>query len=113
MFARIAHFEGGSPEVVEREVERLRHDITDMQRGVATDPAALALSRVVDRVVMLVDRANAASTTIVFCDSEEKLHEADRILQEMSPQAGEGRRVARDLYEVALDEAPRAQRRAA
>ena len=113
MFARIAHFEGGSPEVIERQVERLRRDLSATQRGAATDPQTVALSRVVDRVVMLVDRANAASTTIVFCDTEEKLHEADRILQEMSPQAGEGRRVTRDLYEVALDEAPRAQRRAA
>jgi len=113
MYARIAHFEGGSPEIIDREVDRLRRDIAAVQTGTATDPSTLALSRVVDRVIMLVDRENAALTTIVFCDSEEKLHEADRILQEMSPQSGEGRRVARDLYEVALDEAPRAQRRAA
>ena len=113
MYARIAHFEGGSLEVMDREVDRLRRDIADVQQGVAADPAILALSRVVDRIVVLVDRANAATVTIVFCDTEEKLHEADRILQDMSPQTGEGRRVARDLFEVALDEAPRIQRKAA
>jgi hypothetical protein len=113
MYARIARFEAGSPEVIEREVDRLRRDIAATQTGGATDPTMLALSRVVDRVVMMVDRENAAAATIVFCDSEEKLHEADRILDGMSPQSGEGRRASRDMFEVVLDESPRAQQKAA
>jgi hypothetical protein len=113
MYARITRFEGGSSEIIDREVARLRRDIEEVQNGVSTDPSVIALSRVVDRVVLLVDRENAASATIVFCESAEKLRKADRIMQEMSPQTGEGRRVTRDLFEVALDEAPRAQRKAA
>jgi len=113
MFARIARFEGGSPEVIERETERMRRDIAAAQTGGATDPTMLALSRVVDRVVMLVDHDSAAGAMIVYCDSEEKLREADRILDSMSPQSGEGHRISRELFEVVLDESPRSQQRAA
>ena len=62
---------------------------------------------------MLVDRENAAATMIVFCETEDKLHEADRILDSMSPESGEGRRVSRDLFEVAVDDSPSAERKAA
>ncbi len=113
MYARIARFEGGSPETIQRETDRLRRDLAAVRAGEATDPSIAALSRVVDRVLMLVDRENAATTTIVFCETEEQLREADRLLQEMSPQGGYGRRSSRDLFEVALDESPRAQNKAA
>lgn len=113
MYARIARFEGGSPEIIEREVDHLRHDIAATQTGSATDPSMLALSRVVDRVVMMVDRENAAAAMIVYCATEEKLREADRILDSMSPQSGEGRRASRDMFEVVLDESPRAKQKAA
>lgn len=113
MYARFARFEGGSPETIERETDRLRRDMAAAQSGGQTDPSIAALSRVVDRVMMLVDRENAATATIVFCETKEKLREADRILQDMSPQSGYGRRASRDLFEVALDESPRAQKKAA
>ena len=113
MFARIARFEGGSPEVIERVVDDIRRDIAATQTGSAADPSMLSLSRVVDRVVMLVDRENAAAATIVFCDTEEKLHEADRILDSMSPESGEGRRASRDMFEVVVDEPLKAQQKAA
>ena len=113
MYARIARFEGGSPEIIEREVDHLRRDIAATQTGSATDPSMLALSRVVDRVVMMVDRENDSAATIVYCDSGEKLREADRILDSMSPQSGEGRRASRDLFEVVLDESLKAQQKAA
>jgi hypothetical protein len=112
MFARIARFEGGSPDVIDREVDRLRRDIEAARAGNA-DTVTARLSSVVDRVVMLVDRENAAATTIVFCETEDKLREADRILDSMSPATGEGRRVSRDLFEVAIDDSPGAARKAA
>ncbi len=113
MYARIARFEGGSPEVIEREVDRLRREIAAAKAGTATDSSVTALGRVVDRVVMLVDRENGTAANIIFCETEEKLHEADRILDGMSPQSGEGRRVSRELCEVALDESPGVSRKAA
>ena len=33
MYARIARFEGGSPEVIDREVDRLRRDIEAARAG--------------------------------------------------------------------------------
>ena len=113
MYARIARFEGGSPEIIEREVDHMRRDVAATQTGSATEPGMLALSRVVDRVVMLIDRENAAAATIVFCDSEEKIREADRILDGMSPQSGEGHRASRDVFEVVLDESLKAKQKAA
>ncbi len=112
MYARMARFEGGSPDVIDREVDRLRRDIEAARAGTA-DTVTARLSSVVDRVVVLVDRENAASTMIVFCETEDKLHEADRILDSMSPESGEGRRVSRDLFEVAVDDSPSAERKAA
>jgi len=113
MFARIARFEGGSPEIIGREVDRLRRDIDAAKSGAPVDPSVTALSNVVDRVLMLVDRNGGASTMIVFCDTEDKLVEADRILDSMSPETGQGKRVSRELCEVAVDTPLGTARRAA
>ena len=113
MYARIAHFEGGTPEAVERQVELLRRDVAAAREGTSTNPSTIALSGVVDRVVMLVDRDNAAATTIVFCDTHEDLLEADRILREMPAPGGQYGRTSVDVYEVAVDDSPRAVKKAA
>jgi len=113
MFARIARFEGGSPEVIERQVDGLRRDLDAAKSGAPVDPSVTGLSNIVDRVLMLVDRDSGVSTMIVFCDTIDKLREADRILDSMSPETGAGKRVSRDLCEVAVDASPGAARRAA
>jgi hypothetical protein len=113
MYARIAHFEGGTPEVIERQVEAVRRDVAAAREGTSTNPSTIALSGVIDRVVMLVDRENAAATTIVFCDSHEHLLEADRILREMPTPGGQYGRTSVDMYEVAVDDSPRTQKKAA
>jgi hypothetical protein len=113
MYARVAHFEGGTPEVIERQVELLHADVAAAREGTSSNPSTLALSGVIDRVVMLVDRENAAATTIVFCDSREDLLEADRILRGMSAPGDIGARTSVDMYEVAVDDSPRAQKKAA
>ena len=105
MFARIARFEGGSPHVIEAETERLRREIEEIRSGRGTDSATARLGALADRVVMLTDRSGGKAATIIFCRTEEQLREVDRIMQGMSPQAGEGHRSSYDLYEVALDEA--------
>jgi hypothetical protein len=113
MYARIARFEGGSSEIIERAADRLRQDLAASKAGIPTDASTAALSRVVDRVLMLVDREKGSSATIVFCETEEKLREADHILQGMSPPSGEGLRTSLEMFEVALDESPSLARRAA
>jgi hypothetical protein len=56
-------------------------------------------------VEMLVDRQKREVVVSVYCDTREEVHEADAILSGMSPGTrGLGRRVAADIYEVALDE---------
>ena len=113
MYARVAHFEGGTPEVIEHQVDVLSRDIAAAREGTATNPSTIALSRVVDRVVMLVDRENVSAVTIVYCDSHDDLLEADRILRSMSAPGARGRRTSVDMYEVAFDDSPRAQKKAA
>jgi hypothetical protein len=114
MYARIARFEGASPEIMEREVDRLRQDIAAAKAGTpTTDSAPTALSRLIDRVLVLADHDNGVSTVIVFCDTQDKLREVDGILNAMSPESGEGRRVSRDLCEVALDESTGVSQKAA
>ena len=112
MYARISRFEGGAAETFQREADRLRRDISATQTG-SGDPSMAELSRVVDRVLMLVDRENDTATTIVFCETQEKLREADRLLDATSPQTGEGRRTAVERYEVVADEHPSAAIKAA
>ena len=111
MYARIARFEGGS-EIFQHEAERLHRDIDATKAG-RGDPSMAALSRVVDRVLMLADRETGVATTIVFCETKEQLCEADRLLDAMSPQSGEGRRTAVERYEVIADESPSAAIKAA
>jgi hypothetical protein len=113
MYARIAHFDGGTLEVIDHQVELLRRDVAAAREGTSSNPSANAMSGVVDRVMMLVDRENAAATTIVFCDTHEDLVEADRILREMPAPGGQYGRTSVDMYEVAVDESTRAQKKAA
>ena len=110
MYARIARFEGGS-EIFQHEAERLRRDIGETKAG-RGDPSMAALSRLVDRVLMLTDRETGKATTIVFCETREQLIEADRLLDSMSPQ-GEGRRTAVERYAVTADVSPSATIKAA
>ncbi len=112
MYARIARFEGGAAETFRSEADRLSRDLSATKAG-SGNPAMAELSRAVDRVLMLVDRENGTATTIVFCETEEKLREADRLLDAMSPQGSVGRRTAVERYEVVADESPSAAIKAA
>jgi len=106
MYARIARFEAGSPDVIEAEIGRLRRDIEALKAGRETDSTLARLGRLSDRVVMLADRSAGKAATIIFCKTEDQLREVDLIMQGMSPQTGEGRRASYDLYEVVIDESP-------
>jgi hypothetical protein len=114
MYVRIARFEGGTAVEIDTEGERIRRDFEAARRGdTTTGEVPSALTRLVERVEMLVDRERGSVAVCVYCDSEEKLREVDRIMDEMSPTSGGwGHRVSSDLYEVAFDETT-SERRAA
>jgi len=107
VYVRISRFDGGSPEVVRAEMDRVRRDIGAMKAGGATDETTARLSSLVDRLVMAADPEGGRSAVIAFCETEEQLREVDRLMQGMSPATDQGHRVSLDLYEVVFDESPR------
>ena len=57
------------------------------------------------RLEIFADREKGTVAAIVYCETEEQLREADRIMVSMSPQYADwGKRVSVDTYEVLLDE---------
>lgn len=104
MFARIARFEGGSAGEIDAETQEMRKDIEAFRRG-EQGSYAPDLRDVVSRVEVLADRTSGKVAVIVYCETEAKLREADRILNAMSPRNADwGGRASADTYEVVLDE---------
>jgi hypothetical protein len=59
----------------------------------------------VRRFVQLVDRENATTLGLAFCETEDDMRRADEALNAMSPPTDAlGRRTSVEIYEVALDE---------
>jgi hypothetical protein len=105
MYVRVARFEGGTATEIDAEGARIRSDLEASRRGEASSEIPSELARVASRFEMLVDRKRGSVAVCVYCDTQEKLREADRILKSMSPaMPGWGRRVSVDTYEVAFDE---------
>jgi len=104
MFARIARFEGGKGGDIEAETRDMRKDIEAFRRG-EEGTYMPELSRLVSRLEIFADRQSGSVAAIVYCETEEQLREADRILDSMSPRNADwGQRVSVDTYEVVLDE---------
>jgi hypothetical protein len=104
MYVRVARFEGGTATEIDAEGARIRGDLEASGRGEAGSEIPSELARVASRVEMLVDRERGSVAVCVYCDTQEKLREADRVLNSMSPtMPGWGRRVSVDTYEVAFD----------
>jgi hypothetical protein len=110
MFARMARFEGGTGADIDAETADMRKDIEAFRRG-EEGTYMPDLSRLVSRLEILADRQKGTVAAIVYCETEEQLREADRILDSMSPSNADwGRRVSVDTYEVVLDEITAARR---
>ncbi len=106
MYVRVARFEGGTVADIDAEGAKMRRDIEASKRGQAGSEIPSELVGVASRVEMLIDRKHGSVAVCVYCDTQEKLREADRILNSMSPpMPGWGKRVSVDTYEVAFDEA--------
>jgi hypothetical protein len=106
MYVRVSRFEGGTATDIDTEVARLRGDVEASRRGELGSATPSELIQVASRLEMLVDREHGSVAVCVYCDTQEKLREANRILNSMSPATpGWGTRVSVDTYEVAFDEA--------
>ena len=104
MFARIARFEGGRGTDIDAETTDMRKDLEAFRRG-EKGTYMPELSRLVSRLEILADRRSGTVAAIVYCETEEQLREADRILDSMAPRNTDwGKRVSVDTYEVVLDE---------
>jgi hypothetical protein len=106
MYVRIARFEGGNVAEIEAEGERIRRDLQAARGGGSTTETPPELALLAQRVEMMVDRARGAVAVLVYCETEDQVREADRVMRAMSPTSdGWGERVSAEVYEVFVDEA--------
>jgi hypothetical protein len=108
MYLRIARFEGLDPARIDEQVaERKRQMDAARASGELPEGApeqVRTLMETVVRALEAVDRETGTSTVIMFCATGEDARRADAALNEMSPDAGEGRRTSVEVLEVVLDE---------
>ena len=93
MYARIARFEGSTPEELDGMITSIKGD-SGPPEGV---PAK--------RFMMFVDRESGTSLGVTFFDSEDDLRQGNEALNAMTGPSGDSstRRTAVELYEVPLD----------
>jgi hypothetical protein len=105
MYVRIARFEGIDVGRVDADVDEMRSQMRSGELPADAPPEAQTLMTTVRRFVQLVDRQNATTLGLAFCESEEDVRSADEALNAMSPPTDAmGRRTSVEIYEVALDE---------
>jgi hypothetical protein len=105
MYVRIARFEGVDVGRVDADMEEMRSQMRAGALPPDAPPEAQTLMTTVRRFVQLVDRQNATTLGLAFCETEEDVRSADEALNAMSPPTDAmGRRTSVEIYEVALDE---------
>ena len=105
MYARIARFEGIDVGRFDADVDEMRTQMQSRELPPDAPPEAQTLMETVRRFVQLVDRDNATTLGIAFCETEEDVRRANEALNAMSPPSDAvGRRTSVEIYEVALDE---------
>lgn len=94
MYARVARFEGASPEALDQVAAGIREDSAD---GPPEDLPA-------KKMYLLQDKEGGKSLAIVFFENEDDYRQGDEKLESMSPPGdGMGQRVGVDKYEVAIE----------
>ena len=92
MYARVSRWEDNTPEELRRAAEMI-----DTSSGPPEGVPATGF-------MLLVDPESGRSMGIALFDSEEDMRKGDEALNAMNPPAGQsGRRVAVEMYEVAVD----------
>jgi hypothetical protein len=105
MYVRITRFEGGTVEGGLEQAEQIRSSIEGYRRGESSGQMPLELADAVSKVEVLVDRQRGRVATAVYCETEQQMNEADRILDAMQPPRGDwGQRVSVDIYELLAEE---------
>jgi hypothetical protein len=105
MYVRIARFEGGNAADIVAEAELIRRDIEAARRGETTEVMPRELIDAIASTQLVVDRQRGSVAILLYCDTEEKARQIDRIMDGMSPStSGWGRRASADVYEVVVDE---------
>jgi hypothetical protein len=107
MYVRIARFEGGDAEALDKQIEGIRRQIAEgrgrMASGDVQGDEAEGM-RAIRRTIVSIDREGGRMAALAFADSEEDIRKVDAWLNSMSPDTGGGRRTSVDIYEVAIDE---------
>lgn len=93
MLARVATWEGGTPDEIRAAGERMRSNI-------ALGPPPNLKS---NGFTMLIDPDGGRMLMIGMFASEEDLRESEPVLKQMDPPVGIGTRTAVDVYEVAAE----------
>ena len=107
MYVRVARFEGGDPEGIDRQIDEIRGQLAAGKEGPLPDdapPEARTLMETVARFVELVDRDRGILVGLTFCETEDAMRRANEALNSMSPGGGAGKRTSVETFEVAIDE---------
>jgi|SRR5687768_14755631 hypothetical protein len=109
MYVRIARFEGGEAEALDKQIEGIKQQIAEgrsrMASGDVQGEEAEGM-RAIKRTVVGVDREGGRQAAIMFADTEEDIRKIDAWMNSMSPDPGGGHRTSVEIYEVAIDEQP-------
>jgi hypothetical protein len=94
MYARVARWEGASPEALDQAAAGIRED------SESGPPEGLPAKR----MFLLQDKEAGKSMAIVFFESEDDYRQGDEKLNSMNPPGeGMGQRLGVDKYEVAIE----------
>lgn len=94
MYARVARWEGASPEALDQVAAGIREDAE------SGPPEGLPAKK----LILLQDKENGRSIAITMFETEDDYRQGDEILNSMSPPGdGMGQRVGVDKYEVAIE----------
>lgn len=107
MHVRIARFEGGETEALDKQIEGIKQQIAEgrqrMTSGDVQGEEAEGMGAI-KRTIVAVDREGGRMAALAFADSEADIQKVDAWLNSLSPDTGGGQRTSVDIYEVAIDE---------
>jgi hypothetical protein len=107
MYVRIARFEGGDADSIDKQVEGIRTQMAEGRERMASGDVPEEMVEVMGamkRLLIAVDRDGGRMASLTFADTEDGMGKVDAWLNTMSPDPGGGSRASVEIYEVAIDE---------